>query len=237
MKNLLIISAHADDNISCAGTIFKLQAERGFVAYEVVLTNSQLGQSYKTLAEVSPKLVAQVRSKELVKAQRFLGIKKSFVFNQPDLGLTCSQELMFEVVKVIREVQPEVLFLLNPYDAHPDHKQAFQIGIEATKVAAMGVLRETLGKSFRVPMVLCAEGMLPIKTQILVDTTKYFMKKEKLFKIYSSQASPKALGFERSLATIRGYHLRRSEGKFAEAFTLQEEFPVLFFENEKKNFS
>jgi len=54
--------------------------------------------------------------------------------------------------------------------------------------------------------------------------------KTKLFKIYVSQANSKAVAFEKSLATVRGYHLRKENGKFAESFSLQEEFPILLFE-------
>ncbi len=229
-KNLLIISAHADDHISAAGTVFKLQKEFGFNAYEAVMTNSELGQNFKVNSEIDKKEVAKTRSIELTKASNFLGIKKSFIFNESDLALIYSQSLVFGVVKIIREVRPEIIFLHNPYDAHPDHIASYKIGINAIKVAAMGVKKETLGKPFRVPMVLCAEGMLPIKTQILVDITKYMKRKTKLFQIYESQANSKAVNFEEGLATVRGYHLRKIDGTHAEAFTLQEEFPILFFE-------
>lgn len=230
LKNLLIISAHADDHVAVAGTVFKLQKEFGFAAFEIVFTNSELGQNYKVARQIKPTLVARTRARELARAQKFLGISESTNLNQPDLGLVYNQSLVFAVVKVIRKVRPQVLFLLNQYDAHPDHKEAVKIGLEAVKVAAMGVLKESLGKPFRTPLVLCGEGMLPIKTQILVDITKYKDKKDKLFKIYSSQASPKATNFETGLATVRGYHLRKKDGLFAEAFTLQEEYPVLLFE-------
>lgn len=230
LKNLLIISAHADDNIGCAGTVFKLQNEFGFRAFEVVYTNSTLGQNYKKSVEIAAQRVAKTRVRELVKAQKFLGIVKSFNFNQPDLGLVPSQDLVFKTMAVIREVRPEIVFLMNAYDSHPDHKQAFEIGLTAVKIAATGVLRETLGKPFRVPMVLCSEGMLPIPTQISVDVTAYCAKKDKLFRLYVSQASPKALKFDASLGFVRGYHLRKEGRDFAEAFTLPGEFPVLMFE-------
>lgn len=229
-KRLLIISAHADDHISCAGTVFKLQTEFGFKAFELVFTNSSLGQNFRVTKEIDPKQVTKTRSKELGKAQKFLGIVKSFNLNMPDLDLKYSQEIVFSVVKVIREVRPQIIFIHNPYDAHPDHKASYEISLTAIKVAAMGVLKETLGPSFRVPQVLCAEGMLPIKSQILVDITSYKKRRDKLFRFYVSQANSKAVSFEGGLAAVRGYHLRKVDGLFAEAFTLQEEFPILFFE-------
>lgn len=159
-----------------------------------------------------------------------MGIKKTFQLNNPDLGLEYSQSLMFELVRIIREVKPSIVFLMNNYDAHPDHKVAYKLGVDAIKTSATGVKKISLGKPFRVKLVLCCEGMLPIKTQILVDITKYLSKKLRLFSIYQSQASPKALEFEKSLSTVRGYHLRKDKGKYAEAFSLQEVFPIILFD-------
>src|SRR3989344_3344851 len=196
-KNLLIISAHADYHIACAGTVFKLEKESGFNSYELIFTNSELGQDYKAKTEIDPKTVLKTRAKELNKASKFLGIKRSFSLNQSDLGLTYSKDLVFETVKIIRKLEPEIVFLHNQYDAHPDHNEAFKIGLTAIKIAAMGIKKETLAK---------------------------------LFKIYKSQASSKAIIFEKGLAQIRGYHLRKENSLFAEAFSLQEEFPIILFE-------
>ena len=229
-KRLLIISAHADDNIACAGTVFKLKENFGFVPYEIVLTNSALGQNFKSAKELSESVNVNTRSKELIKASKFLGIEKSFQLNQEDLGLSYSKELVLKLVKVIRIVKPNIVFLHNSYDAHPDHKIAYKLGLDSIKISAMGVKKETYGKPFRVPLVLCCEGMLPIEAQILVDISKFLKKKTKLFKIYQSQASPKAIGFEEGLAKVRGYHLKKDRALFAEAFTLQNEFPILLFE-------
>jgi len=230
MKNILIISAHADDHIACAGTVMKLQKEKGYKTYEIVLTDSAQGQNFAVNAELSVGEVAKVRSKELSRASKFLGIRKSYQMNRPDLGLVYSDAVMYEIVRVIREVQPEVVFLHNAYDAHPDHLASHTLGLHALKISAMGVRKETLGKPWRVPTVLCMEGMLPIESQILVDVTAYAKRKAKLFAIYTSQASSQAQDFVESLGRVRGYHLRKVGGSHAEAFTLQNQFPILYFD-------
>lgn len=229
-QTLLIISAHADDHISCAGTVMKLHTENGYGAYEIVLTDSSQGQNFAGDVELSVTEVAKVRSKELSRASKFLGIVKSFQMNLPDLGLAYSDAIMYEVVRVIREVRPSVVFLHNSYDAHPDHLAAHEIGLHALKISAMGVRKETLGKSWRVPKVLCMEGMLPVESQILVDVTAYAKRKAKLFAIYTSQASSQAQDFVESLSRVRGYHLRKVGATHAEAFTVQNQFPILYFD-------
>lgn len=232
-KNILIISSHADDQISCAGTIFKLQEERGMVPFELVLTDSSLGQDFRAKKQANKKAVSSMRQKELSKASEFLGIKQTFLLKEPDFGLERTPKLVFSVAKVIREIAPEIVFINGEFDSHPDHRAAFRIGLDAIKLAAMSVNTKELGTSFRVPVVLCVEQMLPDRVQILVDITKFQEKKEKLLDIYKSQMSPKSLAFEKGMMAVRGYHLKKPAGFLAEAFTLQNEFPILVFEEEK----
>jgi LmbE family N-acetylglucosaminyl deacetylase len=230
-QNILIISAHADDHVTCAGTCFKLQEEQNAQVYEIVLTDSSLGQDFKEKSELSTEVVSKTRSKELSKAAQKLGLKNLYTFHEDDMGLTYSREIALHVASVIREVRPSILFIHNDYDAHPDHLAAHRISVHAVKMAAMGIQKETLGAPWRTPLVLCCEGMLPIKSQILVNITPYMKKKRELFEIYASQATPQAISFETSLAQVRGYHLRLKDQLYAEAFTLQEEFPILLFED------
>ncbi len=86
-----------------------------------------------------------------------------------------------------------------------------------------------MGKPYRTPIVLFAEGTVPITPSILVDVTTFMPKKVKLFKVYASQASSKDLELMKSFATIRGYHLRTPEGIYAEAFSVEQNIlPILF---------
>lgn len=230
-SNILIISSHADDHISCAGTVFKLQEERGMVPFELVLTDSSRGQDFRSKKQKRRKEVSATRLKELSAASKFLGIRKTFLLKEPDFGLQVRPELLFKVAKVIREIKPAIVFINGEYDAHPDHRAASRIALDSIKLAAMGVDVETMGPSFRIPVVLCVEQMLPDRIQIVVDVTKFRDKKDQLLNIYTSQMSPKSLAFENGMAVVRGYHLRKPDGFVAEAFTLQNEFPILGFEN------
>ncbi len=233
LTNILIISSHADDHISCAGTLFKLQEERGMVPFELVLTDSSKGQDFRALKQFSRKNVAKMRQMELSKASEFLGIRQTFMLNQSDYGLERTPEIVFAVAKIIRQVKPQILFINTEFDAHPDHRAAFRISLDAAKLAAMSVDVKSLGQAFRVPVVLCVEQMLPDKVELLVDITKYKSKKEQLLNIYASQMSPKSKAFEAGMMAVRGYHLRKPDGLFAEGFTLQNEAPILAFEGLK----
>lgn len=225
-KTVIVISAHADDHISSAGTLMKLR-DQGYELYEIVLTDSSEGKDYR--GNKNEQGVASMRDAELSKASQFLGIKSTYRIFQEDLALTYSKDLIFKVVPIIRELKPTVGIILSNFDWHPDHRATFQIGSEAFKWAATGVKPE-LGTNWRTPTVLCVEGMLPIKPNILVDVTAYAQAKMELWKVYESQAKPQALNFEEGLMAVRGYHLRRPGSLMAEAFTTDPTSPIILFD-------
>lgn len=225
-KNILLITAHADDHIIAAGTVFKLQ-DQGHEVYELILTSSNEGRDYRNPEGRYD--VASLRDSEFSEASKFLGTKQVWRFEQDDLDLKYSKDLVFKAVKVIREVQPEVGIIMARYDWHPDHQAAYDIGAMAFKMAATGIKPE-LGDHHRTPIVLAAEGMLPIQPNIFVDITDYYQKKAELFSIYESQASSKALGFTEGLAKVRGYHVRRVGSMMAEAFTTDPTSPIILFD-------
>lgn len=228
-KTVLIVSAHADDHTISAGSVFKMQA-KGYDAYEVLLTDSREGNDRRNGKLLTDqKEVVRLRVDEFDQASKFLNLKQKFIIGEPDLDLQFSKELMLRVVKVIREVKPSVIFTMNPLDYHKDHIAASHITEEASFWAATGI-RPELGEPHRTNIVMYGEGMLPIVPDVLVDITEFQEKKLELFKIYASQANSKAVHFTDALARVRGYHIRKQNEEFAEAFTLNKKFPSLLLE-------
>jgi len=232
MKNkILLITAHADDHVAFAGTVFKLE-EKGYEVYELLLTDSGEGAD-KRKAEIIQKRgeIVRLREEEFGKATKFLGVKRKFILGEEDLNLKYSKELMLRVLKIIREVKPKIILTMNFYDYHPDHIAAAELAAKASFWAATGI-RSEYGSPHRTEIVLFAEGMLPIKPDVLVDITKSYSKKVELFKIYESQVNSKSLCFFKGLASVRGYHLRKRKSKeYAEGFNLNKKFPSLLFED------
>ncbi len=210
-QQILVIAAHPDDEIACAGTLMKMR-DCGFEINELVLTGGGEGGNVAG------------RENEMRKAGELLGIKEMFFFEQEDLGLTYSKELMMRVVAVIREVKPEVVILMHKEDFHPDHRAAFAIGIEAVKFAATGV-RVELGEKHRTKVVMMMGGMWPIRPHLMVDVTKYKDKKMQMFALHESQVNQKAVNFELAMMTIYGYQHRTGEDTLAEPFEFCSEFP------------
>jgi LmbE family N-acetylglucosaminyl deacetylase len=227
-KTILAITAHADDHITFAGTVFKLQ-EQGYDYYELVLTDSDEGGDFKTKRKNTLNSeIAEMRRTELKEASIYLNTKELFQFGEHDQDLTYTKELMHKIVEVIRKVKPTIGLCMNTTDVHPDHIAASQLGKEAFRWAAKNFRRE-LGDPHRTNLVFFSEGTLPIIPSFLVDITKQYPKKEKLYQFYESQAAKKDLDLMKGFAHIRGFHLRKPDGEYAEAFSVEQNIlPVLF---------
>jgi LmbE family N-acetylglucosaminyl deacetylase len=225
-NTILGITAHADDHIMFAGTVMKLQDE-GYTYNEAVLTKSEEGADYRN-SNQSSNVIQEMRMNEFNKASELLKTENVYTLNQEDQNLTYSKELMHSLVKIIREVKPAIGISMNKIDVHPDHISCGHLATEAFRWAAKNFKPE-LGNPHRTPIVLFAEGTTPADVSFLVDITQYMEKKEKLFKLYDSQASSKDLELMKSFATLRGYHLRTPDGKYAEGFSVtQNILPILF---------
>lgn len=229
-KKILIVSAHADDHIICAGSVFKLR-DQGYEVYEALLTDSGEGNDRrKDKSRDEYSAVVELREDEFNEASKFLGVKQKFMLNKEDLNLEFTKEMMLSVLKIIRDIKPDIIFTMNELDYHKDHVEAAKIVKEASFWAATGI-RPELGEAHRTNMVLYGEGMLPIQADVLVNISGYEDKKNELFSIYESQANSKSVVFHQSLSRVRGYHLRKSsETEYAEAFSLNQKFPTLLFE-------
>ena len=233
-KNVLIFTAHPDDHIPCVGTLLKLK-DVGFNLYECVFTNGE-GSSF--IKNGKPQLnfdkgeLTEVRSIEFKKATEILGTKKIYTLNMPDGGITRSLEILLKLVKIVREVKPLVVFMHPKDDYHSDHIAAHAICEEALRYSTYASNLE-LGNSYRVPIVLCFDGLFLLNPQILVDISDYKEKKKQILDCYTSQLVKGTTSYttEDAISVYRAYQRMRIEhigkrGKLAEGFTIPEKFPV-----------
>ena len=126
-KVILAVSAHPDDiEFSCGGTMFKYK-ELGFDIYFAVATNGENGFKIKHKPK-SERI--KIRHKEQLKAANILGAKKVFFLNQRDCHLEYTEALRAKLVKIIKEVKPDIIFSFDPANKsfesinlnHRDHR-------------------------------------------------------------------------------------------------------------------
>lgn len=222
---LLIISAHADDHVMPAGTLFKLK-QQGYAINEALLTDSSQGRDWRHNTQVDG--LIGLRQQEFLAASSLLGTHQIFEFHQPDLKLQSSPHLVWDLVGIIRQLQPTYIFLHHWHDWHPDHMVAHRVGLEAAKLAASGIQPE-LGSAWSTPYVMAAEGAFTIKPDILIDVTDHAQAKLQLWQTYASQNTPQETDFITSLMNVRGYQLRQAGQRQAEAFNILSDTPLQLF--------
>ena len=130
-KKILCIQPHADDaDFGAGGTIAKLTRKGCEVVY-VILTDDRVG-TFKQ--DLWPERLAIIRVKEQERAAEILGVKRLIWLNYRDSELYPSLELRGKLIRLIREIRPDVVMTNDPwlpYEAHPDHRYTGLMAAEA----------------------------------------------------------------------------------------------------------
>lgn len=227
-KKVLVLSAHPDDHLCCAGTLMYLR-DKGFSLGEVVFTGGErsiwLGNSTGG-GKIDEGELQKCRKSELSKASQLIGIERTSFLGLPDSGVVRSMELIDRIIGMVRQERPQILITQNPADYHHDHREVGRISTEAIDRAAWSISQE-LGEPYRVPIVLYMEGSYFGRSDVLVDVSKYAQRKEGVCAAYSSQMGERGRKLLKAMNSYRGYYKRSS---VAECFEIAKDLPVYFNE-------
>jgi len=213
---ILIIAPHPDDEVlGCGGTIAKY-AKNGSEVYLCVVTKGYTPDWSEEFLKNRPK--------EIEKANKILGIKKTYFLDYPTVKLDTipQKELNEAISKVVNEVKPDILYIPHKGDLNKDHRLVFESSLVATRPANHKVKKilsyETLSET---------EWGQPIEVfipNVYVDISETLGKKIEAMKAYGSELKqyphPRSLEIIETLAKKRGSEVGV---KFAEAFILIKE--------------
>ncbi|MGQ0571215.1 MAG: PIG-L deacetylase family protein, partial [Armatimonadota bacterium] len=128
----VVFAPHPDDEtLGCGGTILRKRAAGAAVT--VVFMTDGSGSHRRFLAGDAMKAI---RSSEALAAAAVLGVADRDVvfFNFPNRGLWDHRaSAISRVLEVLRQRQPEQVFLAYRHDAHPDHEATFVCVAEAAR--------------------------------------------------------------------------------------------------------
>lgn len=217
MKNVIVISAHPDDEtLGVGGTILK-HITNGDNVFWLIVTNVFESQGFS-------KERVESRQKEISEVEKLLGFSKTFLLDYPTMTLSSSSliKMVPEISSVFSEVQPEIVYCLNRSDAHSDHRVIFDAVMACTKSFRYPYIKqilmyECISETEFAP-VLAEKAFLP---NYFVDITDFLETKLDIMKIFESELGehpfPRSLDNIKALAHFRG----ASVGvKYAEAFQL-----------------
>jgi LmbE family N-acetylglucosaminyl deacetylase len=131
----LVISAHPDDSeFGAAGTVYQ-RVQEGWEFYYLICTDGSKGSENP---EMTPDVLVPLRKKEQKAAAGVLGVKEVFFLDNVDGALTYNPDLMREVVRLIRRLQPYAVFSHDPnhivrnmFINHPDHRAVGTVVLDA----------------------------------------------------------------------------------------------------------
>ncbi|PCI77072.1 MAG: hypothetical protein COB20_09060 [SAR86 cluster bacterium] len=166
----LVFAPHADDETyGMAGSLLKA-SEEGMDTHLVVMTDGALGGDTENLVDV--------RNGEVHQAAEILGIESVESWQQPDRGLTVSEELVDRVCDKIREIGAASVFFPGPLELHPDHRIAALLVWAAI---------QKLGNDAVNPNAYSYEIGVQNPVNLFIDITLQRPRKEQAMAVYASQ--------------------------------------------------
>jgi LmbE family N-acetylglucosaminyl deacetylase len=115
--NVLVIGAHPDDADFSAGGVAALYARQGHRVKFVSVTNGDAGHH-----EIGGVELAKRRYAETQAVAKVLGIVEYQVLDNHDGELEPTVANRRQIIKVIREFDPDLIMTHRPNDYHPDHR-------------------------------------------------------------------------------------------------------------------
>ena len=135
-KTILAVLAHPDDETFGLGGTLSLYARKGYDVYYVCATRGEAGTVDDKYLD-GYKDIAELRTDELMRAAKILGLKDVFFLGYRDSGMLGSEDnrhpnahvaqsledVAGKVVKYIRELKPDIVLTFDPIGGykHPDH--------------------------------------------------------------------------------------------------------------------
>ena len=128
IEKILILAPHTDDGeLGCGGSIARFIEEGKKVFYAAFSTAEE---------SVDPELPNNILETEVKAATKKLGIKREnlFIYNNEVRKLNyIRQEILEELIKLKKKVDPDIIFMPSINDIHQDHSTVAREGLRAFK--------------------------------------------------------------------------------------------------------
>ena len=229
-QRILVILAHPDDPEFFCGATLARWARAGHEIHYFLLTCGDKGFADAT---ATAEHIRAVRRAEQNAAAAIIGVKSVQFLDLEDGYLVPSIDLRRQIVRVIRQIKPDILVTCDPthlyagdyYINHPDHRYAGQVVLDAVFPAA--------DNPFFFPELIKDEGLQPHKPRevwvsltgnptVTLDVTDTWEIKIRALKEHKSQiGDPKE--FEQRMRA------RKSEKSTEENEYYEENFRVIKF--------
>ena len=183
-KRLLFFGAHPDDcDILCGGTAIQWSAAGHQVKF-VSVTNGDTGHQTLSRAETAVRRKAEAEA-----AGRIAGIEYQ-VLSHP-CGLEASILNRYELMRIVREFQPDVVISHRLCDYHPDHRATAQLVMDTAYIVMVPHYCEETPIPEKCPVYAFSYDRFteprPHRMDAIVEFDSVLDKKLAMFHCHSSQ--------------------------------------------------
>ncbi len=213
MANVLVFAPHPDDDvIGCGGSIAKHIAKGNTVGV-VYMTSGDIG----SLAHL-PDEIAAIREAEARQAAELLHISSVHFFKNLDGYLNCTWDNLVRITTLLREFRPDIIYIPHGDDKHRDHRQTYELVVEACSWAGSPRAPVCGQHLWRVGTILCYEVGTPVQDcSYIEDITAFIDVKLRALALHASQLHNLDYGEAvRSLNRFRG--ITTGGGTYCECF-------------------
>ncbi|NML46876.1 PIG-L family deacetylase [Ramlibacter sp. G-1-2-2] len=213
----LVVAPHPDDEIlGCGGTLLRRRAEGGEVDWLLVTGMS--------VAAGWPAERVRQRDEEIARAASMVGFRKVVQLGLPPTRLDAAPlgDLVGRIGDVIRDCQPDEIFVPSPADVHSDHRVVFDAVSSCTKWFRYPSVRRVLAYEALSETDFALHPDIAFRPNVFVDISGQLERKLEILRVYASEFAPHP--FPRSEEAVRALALLRGA---ASGFAAAEAFQLL----------
>lgn len=169
MKTILIVVAHADDEaLGCGGTIARHVAE-GDTVHAVFLADGVSSRQGADAHELEQRIAATEQARQV------LGITTTTFLGLPDNRLDSLPliEVIQQLERVIRQINPQVIYTHHHGDLNVDHRIAHQAVMTACRPIPEGPVKEIFTFEVMSSTEWSSVGLAPFLPSLFVDISAY----------------------------------------------------------------
>jgi N-acetylglucosamine malate deacetylase 1 len=217
MKKVLIISAHADDEVfGMGGTLAKMASQKNKYSLNWLILSSIWIPKWTEYDIES-------RNKAINSIYKTLGIDELIQWDYKDnmLDTYSINEMQEKMIKVFNNIKPNIIYSPSPWDFNFEHKLAFELVEMSSKSYYSSYIESII--AYEIPSSTEAAFKIvknfPFNSYVNIDG--FLAKKNDMIKLYDTEIydfpHPRSEEYIRSLAKVRG---AESGFKSAEAFSI-----------------
>lgn len=179
--DILVFAAHPDDaELACSGTLLKYKAE-----------GKKVGIIDLTRGELGTRGTAETRDEEAKAATAILGLDLRENLRMRDGFFSNDEAHQLQIIRKIRQYQPEIMMINALHDRHPDHGKAGALLNDATFLAGLPKIVTNINgekqASWRPRILLQYIQDAYIKPDILIDVSDFWEIKMEAIRAFKTQ--------------------------------------------------